>query len=92
MQADVKTYLIFDFHRLKNIVHGIAIASSLVKDLIRNKSETETESKMLITIGNISLSLCYRYWDRVSVAKDCQTILIGHYPKAKIFEFKYYIS
>ena len=24
MQADVKTYLIFDFHRLKNIVHGIA--------------------------------------------------------------------
>ena len=23
LQADVKTYLIFDFHRLKNIVHGI---------------------------------------------------------------------
>ena len=26
--------------------------------------------------------LSSRYWDRVSVAKDCQMILIGHYHKA----------
>ena len=83
MQADIKTYVIFDLYRLKKI------ALSFAKDLIRNKSVIGTiESKILITTGDIPLSLCCRYWDRVSVAKDCQTMLIGIYPKVKDFRIQ----
>ena len=49
-QADVKAYVIFDFHRLKKI------ASSRVNDLIRNKKDVDTiERKTPITIDDIFL-------------------------------------